>query len=148
MKFLNYEGLGYLIEELKIKFQQQEAGKELTSNDFTNILKEKLDGIETGAQVNTVDSVNGEIGNVVITSDDIDFLSSVSGATATTVRAIIAADRIPTPANTLSSTSLTPAINGNTFVINWERFVPISGRLAVIPAAKPPAILPTKLPRA
>lgn len=89
MKFLNYEGLGYLIEELKEKFVQQQAGGGLSSNDFTNILKEKLEGVESGAEKNKVNSVNEKEGNVVITSDDIDFLSSVSGSTHTTVRGII-----------------------------------------------------------
>lgn len=89
MKFLDYEGLGHLIEELKIKFVQEQAGKQLTTNDFTNILKAKLDGIESGAEVNTVNTVNNKTGQVVITSDDIEFLSSVSGSTPTTVRAII-----------------------------------------------------------
>lgn len=89
MKFLDYEGLSFLITELKAKFVQNVDGKGLTSNDFTNILKEKLDGVETGAQVNKVLSVNAKQGEVVITSDDINFLSSVSGATVKTVRAII-----------------------------------------------------------
>ncbi len=34
--------------------------------------KTKLDGIETGAQVNDVDSVNGQVGIVVLDADDID----------------------------------------------------------------------------
>ena len=38
----------------------------------------KLDGIETGAQVNTVDSVNGEIGTVVLDADDIDDLITIN----------------------------------------------------------------------
>lgn len=89
MKFLDYSGLDHLIAELKVRFVQEQAGKGLSANDFTNILKQKLDGIASNAQVNAVDKVNGKIGEVVITSDDINFLSSVSGATVTTVRAII-----------------------------------------------------------
>lgn len=89
MKYLDYQGLEYLIAELKLRFVQTQEGKGLSANDFTNILKTKLDGIATGAQVNTVDSVNGKEGKVVLTSDDIEFISSVSGSTATTVRAII-----------------------------------------------------------
>lgn len=79
----------YIIGKIKELFVQKQTGKGLSANDFTNILKQKLDGIETGAQVNTVDSVNNKTGNIVITSDDIEFLSSVAGATPTTVRAII-----------------------------------------------------------
>lgn len=89
VRFLDYDGLGYLIEELKDKFVQQQAGKGLSANDFTNILKEKLDSIESGAEKNVVHSVNGREGDIVITSDDVEFLSSVSGATPTTIRAII-----------------------------------------------------------
>ena len=79
----------YIIGKIKELFVQKQTGKGLSANDFTNILKQKLDGIETGAQVNTVDSVNSKTGDVVITSDDIEFLSSVAGATPTTIRAII-----------------------------------------------------------
>lgn len=87
--YVNLEGLEHLITGIKNKFVQKQTGKGLSANDFTNILKQKLDGIETGAQVNTVDSVNNKTGDIVITSDDIEFLSSVTGATPTTVRAII-----------------------------------------------------------
>lgn len=89
MRFLNYEGLGYLIEELKSKFVQQESGKTLTTNDFTDLLKSKVEGVESGAEINKVNSVNSKEGDVVITSDDIEFLSSVSGSTPATVRDII-----------------------------------------------------------
>ena len=89
MKFLNYEGLEHLVTELKSRYVQKEAGKGLSTNDLTNVLKTKIDGIATGAQVNTVDKVNGKIGTVVLTSEDIEFLSSVSGSTATSIRAII-----------------------------------------------------------
>lgn len=89
MKFLNYQGLEHLVTELKSRYVQKEAGKGLSTNDLTNVLKTKIDGIATGAQVNTVDKVNGKIGTVVLTSEDIEFLSSVSGSTVTSIRAII-----------------------------------------------------------
>lgn len=89
MRYLDYTGLGYLVEELKNIFIQEQSGKGLTSNDFSDILKGKLDGIESGAQTNTVDSVNGKMGAVVVGSEDIKFLSSVSGASETTVKLII-----------------------------------------------------------
>ena len=38
---------------------------------FTDTEKQKLAGIEAGAQVNTVTSVNGKTGAVVLTEDDI-----------------------------------------------------------------------------
>ena len=89
MKILDYTGIGYLIEELQKIYVQKEAGKALSANDFTNLLKQKLDGIEQGAQVNTVNSVNTKTGAVVLKSQDIEFLSTASGASATTIRAII-----------------------------------------------------------
>ena len=88
-KLINETRMNYIINRIKELFVQKQTGKGLSANDFTNILKQKLDGIETGAQVNTVDSVNSKTGDIVITSDDIEFLSSVSGATPTTIRAII-----------------------------------------------------------
>ena len=88
-KLVNETRMNYIINRIKELFVQKQTGKGLSANDFTNILKQKLDGIETGAQVNTVDSVNSKTGDIVITSDDIEFLSSVAGATPTTIRAII-----------------------------------------------------------
>lgn len=41
-------------------------GKELSTNDFTDVDKRKLDAIENGAQKNTVTSVNGMTGAVTI----------------------------------------------------------------------------------
>ena len=51
-------------------------GKGLSTNDFTNALKNKLDGIEAGAQVNAVTSVAGRTGAVILTKSDVG-LSSV-----------------------------------------------------------------------
>jgi hypothetical protein len=52
------------------------AGKQLSTEDFTSAEKDKLDGIQAGAQVNTVTSVAGKTGNVTLTKADVD-LSSV-----------------------------------------------------------------------
>lgn len=46
-------------------------GKGLSSNDFTDVLKSKLDGIEEGAEVNTVTSVATRTGDIVLTKDDV-----------------------------------------------------------------------------
>ena len=46
-------------------------GKGLSTNDFTNALKNKLDGIEAGAQVNTVTSVAGKTGAVTLSKSDV-----------------------------------------------------------------------------
>lgn len=51
-KFLDNNGLLYLWSKIKAAFVAKEAGKGLSTNDFTTELKNKLDGIATGAQVN------------------------------------------------------------------------------------------------
>lgn len=88
-KFLDYTGLEHVIETIKNQFVQKVTGKDLSTNDFTDANKTKLDGIETGAQVNIVNKVNNKIGDVVLDSGDIEFTSSESGSTATTVRAAL-----------------------------------------------------------
>lgn len=49
----------------------KEDGKVLSSNDYTNEDKLKLQGIEEGAQVNTVTSVAGKTGAVVLSKSDV-----------------------------------------------------------------------------
>lgn len=52
-KFLdNQVGLPALWKQIKAKFVAQEAGKGLSTEDFTTALKTKLEGIEAGAEVN------------------------------------------------------------------------------------------------
>lgn len=57
IKYVNADGLLYLWTKIKARFVAQEAGKGLSSNDFTTDEKTKLTGIEAGAQVNTVSDV-------------------------------------------------------------------------------------------
>lgn len=45
----------------------KETGKGLSKNDFTDVLKNKLDGIEVGAEVNTIESVS--VNNSPLTPD-------------------------------------------------------------------------------
>lgn len=47
---------------------EQVAGKGLSTNDFTTELLNKLNGIASGAQVNTINSVAGYTGNVTATN--------------------------------------------------------------------------------
>ena len=55
-KVLDGNGLLFYHTSLKSIFVQQESGKVLSDNNFTNALKTKLDGIATGATAVTVDS--------------------------------------------------------------------------------------------
>ena len=50
--FLDENGLRYFWQKIKNAFVAKEAGKGLSTNDFTTTYKNKLDGIEAGAQKN------------------------------------------------------------------------------------------------
>lgn len=50
------------------KFVEQVSGKGLSSNDFTDAYKNKLDGIESGAEVNVIDEIT--VDNVALTPTD------------------------------------------------------------------------------
>ena len=62
-KFLDNNGLIYLWSKIKEKFVAKETGKGLSTNDFTTELKNKLDGIAEGAQVNVKPDWNASDGN-------------------------------------------------------------------------------------
>ena len=66
---LHQEGVQRLFRDKVSKI----AGKGLSSNDFTNEDKAKLDDIESGAQRNRVNSVNGLEGDVKITLQGLGF---------------------------------------------------------------------------
>ena len=62
---------GYLTEHQDISEKvDKEKGKGLSTNDFTTEEKTKLAGIEAGAEVNKVTSVNNQTGDVTITVPD------------------------------------------------------------------------------
>lgn len=69
MNLLDYDGLarfkGWITGFLALKVDK-ETGKGLSTNDYTTAEKTKLSGIESGAQVNTVTSVNGQTGDVTV----------------------------------------------------------------------------------
>ena len=62
-KFLDQNGLLYLWQKIVNKFVAKETGKGLSTNDFTTDLKNKLDGIAAGAQVNVKPDWNAATGN-------------------------------------------------------------------------------------
>ena len=64
------EAIGTLQTDLGNKVDKVE-GKVLSSNDFTDELKEKLDNIEAGAEKNTVTSVAGKTGEVTLDKSDV-----------------------------------------------------------------------------
>ena len=63
--------LGGLGAEIKQAYEGEND-----TNAFTDNEKSKLSGIESGAQVNVVDSVNGQTGAVTLSPDDLDDAAS------------------------------------------------------------------------
>lgn len=57
-KYLDLDGLTYLWGKIEDKFVEQETGKGLSTNDFTTTEKNKLAGIESGAEANVIESVS------------------------------------------------------------------------------------------
>ena len=65
------------LNDLDTRKVDKVAGKDLSTNDYTDEEKKKLEGIEAGAQKNTVTSVAGKTGDVVINKDDVGGLQDV-----------------------------------------------------------------------
>lgn len=65
-KYLDLDGLSYFWDKITGKFVAKETGKGLSTNDFTTAEKNKLTGIESGAEVNVIEgiSVNGITGTI------------------------------------------------------------------------------------
>lgn len=61
--YLDKNGLLYFWQKCKGFFVAKETGKGLSTNDFTNELKTKLDNIESGAQKNVKPDWNASTGN-------------------------------------------------------------------------------------
>lgn len=68
MKFLSYAGLEHLITEIKLRFVQKVSGKDLSTNDFSNLFKNKLDKVESNAQVNKIELIKKNGTNLSIDS--------------------------------------------------------------------------------
>lgn len=64
---MSKEELSYLLGIIWDTFQKTEAGKGLSSNDFTTALKEKLDSLPTGAQANVIEGIS--LANAPLTPD-------------------------------------------------------------------------------
>lgn len=62
-KYLDDNGLLYFWQKIKTTFVPSESGKGLSSNDYTTTEKNKLSGIEAGAQVNVKPDWNASSGS-------------------------------------------------------------------------------------
>lgn len=60
------------IERMLDEKVDKAPGKGLSTNDFTDVLKMKLNNVEDGAQKNKVTSVNGKTGDVTIEAGNVD----------------------------------------------------------------------------
>lgn len=68
-EYLDLTGLSRFKSKLDALFSgkvDKVTGKGLSTEDYTAVEKLKLASIESGAQVNKVTSVNGEVGDVVV----------------------------------------------------------------------------------
>ena len=57
IKYLSLDGLSHFKSKLDSEYVEQENGKGLSTNDYTDAEKTKLAGIETGAEENTIESI-------------------------------------------------------------------------------------------
>ena len=57
IKYLDDDGLLYVKQKLDARFVEKETGKGLSTNDYTTAEKNKLAGIETGAEVNVIEEI-------------------------------------------------------------------------------------------
>ena len=85
-KYLDENGLLFFWQQLKTKLAAKVdavAGKGLSTNDFTNADQTKLAGIEAGAEVNTIESiqVNGQAAAISNRTVNIPVPTAVSGLT-------------------------------------------------------------------
>lgn len=83
-KYLDDNGLLYFWGKIKNVFVEKENGKGLSTNDFTNNYKDKLDGIASGAEVNVIENISvngvqgtisGKVASVSISAGAIDSIS-------------------------------------------------------------------------
>ncbi len=56
-KYLDLDGLSHFKSKLDTEYVEQVSGKSLSSNDYTDTEKTKLAGIDSGAEVNVIESI-------------------------------------------------------------------------------------------
>ena len=102
-KYLDYDGLSHFKSKLDSEFVEQETGKGLSTNDYTNAEKTKLASVETGAEENIIESI------------------TINGITAT-ITGKAASVTIPTGAGAIESIS----VNGTPQTIDADKNVDIT----------------------
>lgn len=83
LKYVDQNSLIYIFTKIKENFVAKEAGKGLSTNDFTTAEKEKLAAIAAGAQVNVIETikVNGTAQSVTDKAVDIKVPTKTSDIT-------------------------------------------------------------------
>lgn len=66
---LNLERVEKLINEIKARFVQKVSGKDLSTNDYSDLDKQKLDGIESNSQKNIIELIKKNGSNLSIDSN-------------------------------------------------------------------------------
>lgn len=95
-----------------------------TDCNFTGTLKTKLEGIETGAQVNTVTSVNGKIGAVVLTNTDLNAISTsekgiANGVATLDVNGLVPSTQLPDYASKESTSNKVTILSSSSTDIQY-----------------------------
>lgn len=113
-KYLDSNGLLYLFQKIKSNFVAKESGKGLSSNDFTTTLKNKLDGIANGAQVNKLEGVkvNG-VEQTIDTNKKVDIAVPTKTSDITNDSGFITSSDIPEGA---AATTTSPKMDGTAAV--------------------------------
>lgn len=97
---LNISNIKNLVDNLDSKVDK-ETGKELSSNDYTNTDKTKLAGVETGAEVNKISSINFNGSALSISSKSV----SINAVTTITVPTGLTASALSSGGNIAISLS-------------------------------------------
>lgn len=113
-KYLDSNGLLYLFQKIKSNFVAKESGKGLSSNDFTTTLKNKLDGIANGAQINKLEGVkvNG-VEQTIDTNKKVDIAVPTKTSDITNDSGFITSSDIPEGA---AATTTSPKMDGTAAV--------------------------------
>ena len=117
-KYLDYQGLVHLWSLLKTKFVFKDGSKGLSTNDFTDTYKTKLDGIQAGAEENVKSDWNAQEGDaqilnkpVVVSSIDYDSTNKkITKTIGNTTSDVVTINSIKSDLN-LSQNDITNALN-------------------------------------
>lgn len=113
-KYLDLDGLSHFKSKLDTSYVEQETGKGLSTNDYTDTEKTKLAGIDSGAEVNVIESItvngvtatiSGKSASVTIpTGDGAISQISVNGVAQTVTQGAVDIS-VPTQLSDLSDTA-------------------------------------------